>query len=81
MQEKEGAGWKEEQRPADTSVIALSDLAFGEDYRIEVKAVNANGSSIPAELSFSVSKQPGAWTYSPPNRTFQRIKTLTLDKR
>uniref|UniRef100_A0A8C4ZH90 Neural cell adhesion molecule 3 n=1 Tax=Gadus morhua TaxID=8049 RepID=A0A8C4ZH90_GADMO len=61
-EEKEGAGWKEEQRPADTSVIALSDLAFGEDYRIEVKAVNANGSSIPAELSFSVSKQPAGMT-------------------
>ncbi|CAL8248488.1 unnamed protein product [Lota lota] len=61
-QEKEGAKWKEEQRPADTSIISLSDLSFGEDYRMEVMAVNANGSSSPAKLSFTAPKQAAGMT-------------------
>ncbi|KAG7266642.1 hypothetical protein CRUP_032320, partial [Coryphaenoides rupestris] len=56
-QENEGAEWKEKNLPVAASV-QLSDLSFGADYRVEVMAVNANGSSSPASLKVTVPPQP-----------------------
>nr|XP_046256510.1 neural cell adhesion molecule 1 [Scatophagus argus] len=57
-QVKDKAEWKEIQLSSDTNSISLQDLPFGSDYQLEVTAVNANGSSIPAIFNFTIGEQP-----------------------
>ncbi|XP_076745923.1 neural cell adhesion molecule 1-like [Maylandia zebra] len=56
-QDKEEAEWKELQMPPDADSVSLKDLAFGSNYQLEVSAVNANGSSIPATFNFTIAEQ------------------------
>lgn len=58
-QEKEGAEWTEMHLSPKTVSLVLQNLSFGTDYQVEVSAVNANGSSIPATFNFTVGEQPG----------------------
>lgn len=58
-QEKEGAEWTEMQLSPKTVSLVLQNLSFGTDYQVEVRAVNANGSSIPATFNFTIGEQPG----------------------
>ncbi|XP_014879596.1 neural cell adhesion molecule 1-like isoform X2 [Poecilia latipinna] len=44
--------------PSDANTVSLKDLSFGSDYHLEVRAVNANGSSIPAMFNFTIAEQP-----------------------
>ncbi|XP_007552728.1 neural cell adhesion molecule 1 isoform X1 [Poecilia formosa] len=44
--------------PSDANIVSLKDLSFGSDYHLEVRAVNANGSSIPAMFNFTIAEQP-----------------------
>lgn len=60
-QDKEEAEWKEMQMPPDADSVSLKDLAFGSNYQLEVSAVNANGSSIPATFNFTIAEQSGMW--------------------
>ncbi|XP_017265335.1 neural cell adhesion molecule 1 isoform X2 [Kryptolebias marmoratus] len=57
-QETEGSEWKESELPSDADAVSLKDLAYGSDYQLEVKAVNANGSSLPAVFNFTIAEQP-----------------------
>lgn len=57
-QNKEAAEWKENQLSSDADAITLQDLSFSSDYQLEVKAINANGSSIPATFNFTIGAQP-----------------------
>ncbi|XP_076593616.1 neural cell adhesion molecule 1 [Chaetodon auriga] len=57
-QDKEGTEWKEMELPSNTDSISLQDLPFGSDYQLEVTAVNANGTSVPATFNFTIGEQP-----------------------
>ncbi|XP_044062563.1 neural cell adhesion molecule 1 isoform X2 [Siniperca chuatsi] len=57
-QDKERTEWKEIRLPPDADSISLQDLSFGSAYQLEVTAVNANGSSIPATYNFTIAEQP-----------------------
>ncbi|XP_023266302.1 neural cell adhesion molecule 1-like [Seriola lalandi dorsalis] len=57
-QDTEGAEWKEMKLSSDSDAVSLQDLSFGSDYQLEVIAVNANGSSIPATFNFTIAEQP-----------------------
>ncbi|XP_037532353.1 neural cell adhesion molecule 1 [Nematolebias whitei] len=57
-QDTEGSKWKESELPSDAEAVSLKDLAYGSDYQLEVKAVNANGSSLPAKFNFTIAEQP-----------------------
>ncbi|XP_041799199.1 neural cell adhesion molecule 1 isoform X2 [Chelmon rostratus] len=59
-QNKEGAEWKEMQLPSNTDSISLQDLSFGSYYQLEVIAINANGSSVPATFNFTIGEQPAS---------------------
>ncbi|RVE62475.1 hypothetical protein OJAV_G00157360 [Oryzias javanicus] len=50
--------WKEIQLQPDTNSVTLKDLAFGSDYQLEISAVNANGSSMPATFNFTIAERP-----------------------
>lgn len=58
-QHKEGAEWKKVQLSSNAGSIYLENLAFGSSYQLEVRAINANGSSIPATLNFTTGERPG----------------------
>lgn len=58
-QETEGSEWKERELPSDADAVSLKDLVYGSDYKLEVKAVNANGSSLPAKFNFTIAEQSG----------------------
>lgn len=62
-QDTEGSEWKESELPSDAEAVSLKDLAYGSDYQLEVKAVNANGSSLPAKFNFTIAEQPGMTTF------------------
>ena len=64
-QDKEGTEWKDEQLPSNADSISLKDLSYGSDYQLDVKAVNANGSSISARFNFTIAEKPGMWTGIP----------------
>ncbi|XP_031134210.1 neural cell adhesion molecule 1 isoform X2 [Sander lucioperca] len=57
-QDKEMTEWKDMQLPSDADSVSLQDLSYGSDYRLEVTAVNTNGSSIPAVFNFTIAEQP-----------------------
>ncbi|KAM6994176.1 neural cell adhesion molecule 1 [Tautogolabrus adspersus] len=57
-QDKEGTEWKEKQLPSGADSISLQDLSFSSAYQLEVTAINANGSSIPAMFNFTTGAQP-----------------------
>ncbi|XP_058503997.1 neural cell adhesion molecule 1 [Solea solea] len=57
-QDKEGAEWKEMKLSSEANTVSLEDLSFGSDYQMEVMAVNANGSSIPAKMNFTIAEKP-----------------------
>uniref|UniRef100_H3DP36 Neural cell adhesion molecule 3 n=1 Tax=Tetraodon nigroviridis TaxID=99883 RepID=H3DP36_TETNG len=57
-EDKDGAEWKEMELSPSADSISLQDLSFGSDYEVEVKAVNFNGSSIPATFNFTIGQQP-----------------------
>ncbi|XP_039661203.1 neural cell adhesion molecule 1 [Perca fluviatilis] len=57
-QDKEMTEWKDTQLSSDADSVSLQDLSYGSDYRLEVTAVNANGSSIPAVFNFTIAEQP-----------------------
>ncbi|KAG7474878.1 neural cell adhesion molecule 1-like [Solea senegalensis] len=57
-QDKEGAEWKEMKLSPEANTVSLEDLSFGSDYQMEVMAVNANGSSIPAKMNFTIAEKP-----------------------
>ncbi|XP_041648327.1 neural cell adhesion molecule 1 [Cheilinus undulatus] len=57
-QNKEGSEWKEMQLSSSADSISLQGLSFSSDYQMEVTAVNANGSSIPATFNFTIGPQP-----------------------
>ncbi|KAM7382564.1 hypothetical protein PAMP_002290 [Pampus punctatissimus] len=61
-QNKEGAEWKENELPSDADAVSLQDLSFGSEYQLEVVAVNANGSSVPARFNFTTAEQLGIIT-------------------
>ncbi len=54
FQDEEGTEWRELQLPSSADSISLQDLSFGSDYQLEVTAVNANGSSLPAIFNFTI---------------------------
>ncbi|XP_032442000.1 neural cell adhesion molecule 1-like [Xiphophorus hellerii] len=41
-------------------LVHLKDLSFGSDYHLEVRAVNSNGSSVPATFNFTIAEQPAS---------------------
>lgn len=55
--------WVEMELPSDADSINLKDLTFGSGYQLEIMAINANGSSMPATLNFTIAELPG--TLSP----------------
>lgn len=57
-QDTEAAEWKEMQLPKNADSVFLQNLSFGCDYDLEVMAINANGSSIPAHFNFTIAEQP-----------------------
>ncbi|XP_038567932.1 neural cell adhesion molecule 1 [Micropterus salmoides] len=57
-QDKEGTEWKEMQLSSNADSVSLQDLSFGSDYQLEVTAVNANGSSLPAMFNFTIADPP-----------------------
>ncbi|XP_023186167.1 neural cell adhesion molecule 1-like isoform X2 [Xiphophorus maculatus] len=57
-QETEESKWETLQLPSDVNSVSLKDLAFGSDYHLEVRAINSNGSSVPAMLNFTIAEQP-----------------------
>ncbi|XP_049902461.1 neural cell adhesion molecule 1 isoform X1 [Epinephelus moara] len=57
-QDKEGIEWKNEELPSEADSVSLQDLSYGSDYYLELKAINANGSSIPARFNFTIAAQP-----------------------
>ncbi|XP_026225634.1 neural cell adhesion molecule 1 isoform X1 [Anabas testudineus] len=57
-QDKEGTEWKKKQLSPTVDSVFLRDLAFSSDYQLEITAVNANGSSIPATFNFTIAEQP-----------------------
>ncbi|XP_029307941.1 neural cell adhesion molecule 1 isoform X2 [Cottoperca gobio] len=57
-QDKEETEWKEKQLSSDADSVALRDLSYGSDYQLEIIAVNANGSSLPAAFNFTIAEQP-----------------------
>ncbi|XP_068614849.1 neural cell adhesion molecule 1 [Brachionichthys hirsutus] len=59
-QDKEGAKWEGMQLGSEADSISLQDLSFSLIYQLEVTAVNANGSSLPAMLNFTVGEQPAS---------------------
>uniref|UniRef100_A0A8C8DJJ2 Neural cell adhesion molecule 3 n=1 Tax=Oryzias sinensis TaxID=183150 RepID=A0A8C8DJJ2_9TELE len=59
-QDAEVDEWKEIQLQPDTNSVTLKDLAFGSDYQLEIIAVNANGSSIPATFNFTIAERPAS---------------------
>lgn len=58
-QDTEGSEWKESELPSDADAVSLKDLVYGSDYQLEVKAVNSNGSSLPAKFNFTIAEQSG----------------------
>ena len=60
-QDKEDTEWKEKQLLPGADSVTLQDLSYGSDYELEVTAVNANGSSLPALFNFTIAEQPGRW--------------------
>ncbi|XP_013858803.1 neural cell adhesion molecule 1 isoform X2 [Austrofundulus limnaeus] len=56
-QDTEGSEWKENELPSDADAVSLKDLVYGSDYKLEVKAVNANGSSLPFKFNFTIAEQ------------------------
>lgn len=77
-QEKEGAEWKEMQLSPDTDSVSLQDLSFGSVYQLEVTAVNANGSSIPATVNITIGEQPGMWPPTPHTILFSHANRKVL---
>ncbi|XP_024917580.1 neural cell adhesion molecule 1 isoform X2 [Cynoglossus semilaevis] len=61
-QDKEGAELKEQRLPSTADSVALQDLAFGSDYKLQVVSVNANGSSMPVIMDFSIAEKPQSST-------------------
>ncbi|KAM9309741.1 neural cell adhesion molecule 1 [Pholidichthys leucotaenia] len=61
-QDREGTEWKEMQLPPDGDTVSLKDLAYGSDYQLEVTAVNANGSSLPAAFNFTTEAKASTMT-------------------
>ncbi|CAK6954324.1 neural cell adhesion molecule 1 [Scomber scombrus] len=61
-QDKDGAEWIEEELPSNACNVSLKALSFSTKYQLEVTAVNANGSSIPAKLNFATGAQGGKVT-------------------
>uniref|UniRef100_H2LNB4 Neural cell adhesion molecule 3 n=1 Tax=Oryzias latipes TaxID=8090 RepID=H2LNB4_ORYLA len=59
-QDAEVDEWKEIQLQPDTNSVTLKDLAFGSDYQLEIIAVNANGSSMPATFNFTIAERPAS---------------------
>ncbi|XP_030014772.1 neural cell adhesion molecule 1 isoform X1 [Sphaeramia orbicularis] len=57
-QDKEAAEWTELRLSKDADSILLPNLSFGSDYHLEVTAVNANGSSVPASFNFTIAERP-----------------------
>ncbi|XP_028986210.1 neural cell adhesion molecule 1 [Betta splendens] len=57
-QDKVGAEWTKLQLSSNTDSVSLRDLAFSSDYKLEMTAVNANGSSLPALFNFTTAEQP-----------------------
>uniref|UniRef100_A0AAV2MBF0 Uncharacterized protein n=1 Tax=Knipowitschia caucasica TaxID=637954 RepID=A0AAV2MBF0_KNICA len=57
-QDSESAEWKETQLPRNANSVFLQNLSFGSDYDLEVMAINANGSSIPARFNFTIAEPP-----------------------
>ncbi|XP_055083890.1 neural cell adhesion molecule 1 [Periophthalmus magnuspinnatus] len=57
-QDTEAAEWKEVQLSKDADSVILQNLSFGSDYDLEVMAINANGSSIPACFNFTIAERP-----------------------
>lgn len=56
-QDKEETEWTEMQLPSDADSISLKDLSFGSDYQLEVTAINANGTSLPAMFNFTIAEE------------------------
>ncbi|KAL3060604.1 hypothetical protein OYC64_015039 [Pagothenia borchgrevinki] len=56
--DKEDTEWKEKQLLPGADSVTLRDLSYGSDYELEVTAVNANGSSLPALFNFTIAEQP-----------------------
>ncbi|KAK5862658.1 hypothetical protein PBY51_018028 [Eleginops maclovinus] len=56
--DKEETQWKQKQMLPDADSVTLRDLSYGADYELQVVAVNANGSSLPAMFNFTVAEQP-----------------------
>ncbi|XP_068999390.1 neural cell adhesion molecule 1 [Embiotoca jacksoni] len=54
--------WKEMQLPPTVDSVSLKDLSFGSDYQLEVTAINANGSSIPATFNFTIAEKSVSMT-------------------
>lgn len=61
-QDKQEADWKEMQLSSDAKSFSLQDLSYSSNYQLEVAAVNANGSSIPAMFNFTIGGQPAKAT-------------------
>ena len=59
IQDAKESEWKEMQLPSEADSINLKDLAFGSGYQLEIMAVNANGSSMPATFNFTIAELPG----------------------
>ncbi|XP_057689188.1 neural cell adhesion molecule 1 [Corythoichthys intestinalis] len=57
-EDKDSAKWKEKQLSSSTDSVTLIDLTFGSDYQLEVIAVNANGTSLPAKFNFTIAEKP-----------------------
>ncbi|KAM6910367.1 neural cell adhesion molecule 1 [Xenentodon cancila] len=57
-QDAEESEWKEMQLHSKASSVDLKDLSFGSDYQLEIVAVNANGSSMPATFNFTIAELP-----------------------
>ncbi|XP_061677263.1 neural cell adhesion molecule 1 [Syngnathoides biaculeatus] len=57
-EDKNGALWKEKKLSSNSDSVTLVDLTFGSDYQLEVIAVNANGSSLPATFNFTIAEKP-----------------------
>ncbi|KAK7887112.1 hypothetical protein WMY93_026733 [Mugilogobius chulae] len=57
-QNTEAAEWKKIQLSKSADSVFLQNLSFGSDYDLELTAVNANGSSVPARFNFTIAELP-----------------------
>ncbi|XP_061572341.1 neural cell adhesion molecule 1 [Cololabis saira] len=62
FRKNEESEWTEMTLPPEATSVDLKDLSFASGYQLEISAVNANGSSMPATFDFTIAEMPVSLT-------------------